>query len=613
MASLIFSSTISSLFVLIFLGFRKLTEHHYSSRFFYGIWIILLLRLIVPMNIFSDVAPINIDGVQMINNLSHKESLPKLDRIGGGKQIVDEGQVENNTQGPGGENLSANGSSTQPAEQGKTQISLPGVITIIWFAGFLISVMMIGISYMSFRRKIMNRISSLSSEQVQATQGLIDTRIRVFVTKDIQSPMVMGLINPRLILTESLFEMDVESSHLVLKEGASEVISHELIHLKRKDILLKYLYLVARSIHWFNPVVYIIGPVINEDIELSCDEHLAKSMNPEEKKQYCRIILNLASEMPKETNLYSTNFNGGLQFMKKRFSNIIKSGKKKRGIILSVLLMLVITASGVLISCNNDKNNVKSNEFVGVPSYHLFQYRSEPADLFYESDERIGLQVLNGIFIYNFKKDKMEAEFALSPEAFEKNFYVSAAMSENEKIIMIMGYNPSSGVQVDYYYEYNILKKTIKRINKNPEEVKTLEHPSFEHQDKVLKADSWDVLDLRYYPEGKDIASYPFKKESLPYKTYIMQMEDDKIPFGILTLTDDGRFVFTYSALMNYPNFGDYKIEGSKYTLNTSDLERTFVFTQEGESLIFNEAESYECILDNREKMRDGTVFALEK
>ena len=142
MASLIFSSIISSLFVLIFLGFRKLTEHHYSSRFFYGIWIILLLRLIVPMNIFSDVAPINIDGVQMINNLSHKESLPKLDRIGGGKQIVDEGQVENNTQGPGGENLSANGSSTQPAEQGKTQISLPGVITIIWFAGFLISVMM---------------------------------------------------------------------------------------------------------------------------------------------------------------------------------------------------------------------------------------------------------------------------------------------------------------------------------------------------------------------------------------------------------------------------------------------------------------------------------------
>ncbi len=565
------------------------------------------------MSIFGSVALINIDVVEVMQNISQFETLPLIGDVGEDTLAPGERFQDVSEHVDSEENLFTSGNGTLPFEQAKTQISLSGLITTTWFIGFSISMIVILSSLIKFRRLTKSKIIALSSEQSQAIRGLVDGKVKVFITTAIQSPMVMGLFKPRLILTNSLFEMNGESTYVALKDGASEVISHELIHIKRKDILLKYLYLLARSIHWFNPLVYFIGPVINEDIELSCDEHLAKAMNLKEKKDYCRVILDLASQVPTGVSEYSTNFNGGLLFMKKRFNNIMKSGKKKRAVGLSIFTTLLIVASAVLVSCSSGKDGANPDEFVGVPSYHLFQYRSEPADLFYESDERIGLNILDGFFIYNFKKDKMEASFALSPGAFEKNFYLSPAMSENEKTIIIEGFNASSGSQVDYYYEYNISNKTIKRIDKSSKEVKRMEHPSFERQEKVLKAESWDVLDLRYYPEGKDVASYPFKKESLPYKTYIMQMEDDKIPFGRLTLTDDGRFEYSYSVIMSYLNFGNYKVQGSKYTLNTSDGERTFVFTKEGENFVFNEAESYESIMDNKEKMKDGTVFSLEK
>ncbi len=604
MANLMYSSLVFSIFAGILLALRKTMGDRYSSRFFYGLWIILLIRLIVPMSIFNEIAPVKIDMSQMSQMKLQKDPLSEQNMQGGGLNTEYSEQISEK------ESQILISNTAMSIEQVMTQMTLHSLITLIWFAGLLISLTIVTISYFRFRQKIMSEVKALSLGQVQATDGLINEG--VLVTKANLSPMVIGIFKPRLILTESLFEWDEEVSKVILKVGAREVIRHELIHLKRKDILLKYLYLLARSIHWFNPIVYLIGPVINEDIELSCDEHLAKTMNLKEKKDYCRVILNLATDTVGKTNLYSTNFNGGLFFMKKRFKNIMKSEEKTRGVSLSVLLALVITASAVLISCSSEKNSLNPNEFLGIPSYHLFQYRSEPADMFFESDEKIGLQVLDGIFLYNYKEDKMEAEFALSDKAFKRDFYTSTAMSENEKTLIITAYNPSSGAPVDYFYEYNISKKTIKRINKNPEGVKTVKHPTFERQEKVLKAETWDVVGLRYYPEGSEEAVYPFKEESLPYKKYIMQRDNDKIPYGMLTLTDDGRFEFMYSVTMSYLNFGHFKAEGSKYTLTTSDGERTFVFTKDGDHLIFNEDESYECILDNKEKMIDGTVFTLE-
>lgn len=49
-----------------------------------------------------------------------------------------------------------------------------------------------------------------------------------------------------------------------------------MIHLKRNDLWIKALVLVANALHWFNPLVYVLRKDIHMWSELSCDEEVVK-------------------------------------------------------------------------------------------------------------------------------------------------------------------------------------------------------------------------------------------------------------------------------------------------------------------------------------------------
>ncbi|NLB19341.1 MAG: M56 family metallopeptidase [Clostridium sp.] len=605
MANLIYSSLVFSLFAGILLLLRKNMNLRYSSKFFYGIWIILLLRLLIPMNIFENIAPIRVNFDQVQERLFQINKIINPTDLNDNIVVSGDDVVDNLMEVPVVKNPLEQNSSYGLGEILEKSLNWNNIILAAWLSGVIISLGLVLFSYLKFKKRMMKKITPINSKHREAIEGLVDKRIQVFISEELSSPMVMGLIKPKLVLVESLFF--ITESSVDLKEGAKDVIHHELVHLQRKDILVKYLYLLARSIHWFNPLVYKVGPTINEDIELSCDEYLAHRMSAAEKKNYCSLILSLAGDTSGPPNLYTTNFNGGAFFMKKRFKNIINSGQKKRGISLSLLLTIIILGSAIFVSCSGQGEN--NNEILEVPSYHLFPYRSEPFTLFYESDERIGFQILEGIFIYNYKSDKLEAEFSLNEEAFGENFYLAPAMGEDEETIIISGFNPSDGTPSEYYYKYDISNENLKKINEDPENVKMISYPSTERQDKALKASSWELLDLRYYPEGSEVGYTPFKKDGLPLKEYVMKTEENTTIAPMLTLTDNGEFQFTYNIAMSYLNFGQYTIDGDTFTLVTENDDRTFVFRKEGNTLIFNGKESFDCILANGKQLKDGAVF----
>lgn len=608
MANLMYSSLVFSLFAGILLLLRENMNLRYSNKFFYGIWIILLLRLLIPMNIFENVAPIRINFDQVQQRLFRRDKTVKLENLNNNIILIEGDVVDNVTEAPGVKNPVGENSSNGLGGTFEKSLNWSNIALSVWLSGVIISLGVVLFSYVKFKKSMMKRITPINSKHREAIEGLVDKKIQVFIAKELSSPMVMDLIKPKLVLVESLFF--ITESRVDLKKGAKDVIHHELVHLQRKDILVKYLYLLARSIHWFNPLVYMVGPAINEDIELSCDEYLARKMSDAEKKNYCSLILNLAAEPSGPANLYTTNFDGGAFFMKKRFKNIMKSGQKKRGMALSLLLTMIIIGSAVFVSCSSSRGN--SNEILDAPSYHLFPFRSEPFTLFYETDERIGFQILDGIFIYNFKNDKLEAEFSLKEEAFGKNHSLSPAVDEDEKTIIISGFNQSDGTPSEYYYKYHIDNNSLTRIDEDPKNVKVMPYPSMERQDKALKANSWEVLDFTYYPEGSEVGYTPFKKETLPLKEYVLKTEENPDIAPMLTLTDNGEFQFTYNISMSYLNFGQYTVDGDIYTLVTENDDRTFVFTKERDTLIFNGEESFECILINGEKLKDGSVFILD-
>lgn len=74
--------------------------------------------------------------------------------------------------------------------------------------------------------------------------------------------MLTGYFRPEIILPHTGYT----------DEELSFILRHELLHLKRNDILYQFITLIFISLHWFNPFVYLMARAIEIDGETSCDE-----------------------------------------------------------------------------------------------------------------------------------------------------------------------------------------------------------------------------------------------------------------------------------------------------------------------------------------------------
>ncbi len=108
-------------------------------------------------------------------------------------------------------------------------------------------------------------------------------RCSVVVSSEIYLPMVTGLINPTILLPETISDLPEESWHNILK--------HEMIHVINKDLWVKFLVELICCVMWFNPVVYLLKSGVDNSLELRCDLHSTRDMNEKEKYHYLSTIL----------------------------------------------------------------------------------------------------------------------------------------------------------------------------------------------------------------------------------------------------------------------------------------------------------------------------------
>lgn len=108
------------------------------------------------------------------------------------------------------------------------------------------------------------------------------------------------------------------------------ILRHEVIHIKRRDILYKTVILFARAAHWFNPLVHIMSVEANKDIELSCDAAVVENQNVDYRKDYSEAILMSVYKGNRRKTVFSTYFGGGKKMLKKDLQVYLICVKRKR-------------------------------------------------------------------------------------------------------------------------------------------------------------------------------------------------------------------------------------------------------------------------------------------
>ncbi len=316
-----FAGTIAAILLLII---KRILRNKLNPAWHYYIWLLLVIRLIVPVFPQSSLSLFNFTGkiqqeltgkiftneILIANNspdnataTENKEIYPsgnELDWEGhknntsyGASEGIDYSEFSNNT------NINNNTDSTslnKAPGQGVAQLSgtadIIGILSLIWFLGvigFLTYACILNIHINYEIKKCPSFADTVEPRVVYIFEKCkdylaINRHITPLMCDNFGSPCLFGLIKPKLLVPSVMVE-NMAEKHL------KHIFLHELMHLKRKDMALNTVLIILKAVYWFNPLFWYCFSKIHIDCEVSCDESVMLRLNDTEWIEYGKTIL----------------------------------------------------------------------------------------------------------------------------------------------------------------------------------------------------------------------------------------------------------------------------------------------------------------------------------
>ena len=311
-------------------------RRRYPARVVCALWVIFAVRLLVPVqNSFPD-APVQVTPrttLVEVQTTQVSESVPETSGMEDEPVIAEPQPIIERHWVPAGAAVTA---------ETQKSIAFDEILALVWAVGaaaFFVGSML---SYRRFVRRVrctardvrdpeLLRIYESERERLGLRQ-----RIPLRQTPEADGPMLVGLVHPVLLLPKSGIPL----------ADAPLILRHELTHAKHKDVLCKMVFLLARCVHWFNPVVHLLAWQGAQDLEIACDQSVVHGLDTDAKRQYGQCILNdVACRMYGGTML-TTRLTGGGKAMKTRLQALFSPNKKRRGVALILTAAFALTLVG---------------------------------------------------------------------------------------------------------------------------------------------------------------------------------------------------------------------------------------------------------------------------
>jgi bla regulator protein BlaR1 len=226
-------------------------------------------------------------------------------------------------------------------------LEVMGAILFIWLAGAVVFTGWHLHCYHRFSKQLRadsfpgaDNTAAVLFSSCKAALG-IHSDVKLMLNPKITSPMLVGLFRPMILLpTSNMQQIDLKL-----------VLTHELMHLKRKDLWVKIFALLAGALHWFNPFVHVLRKDVSTWGELSCDEALASGMSHEERKHYGEAILNTLDNHSGMNTAFCSLLCESTKHIERRLIRMLNVKKPKKYIaVFAVVAVLAIGGTGLALS-----------------------------------------------------------------------------------------------------------------------------------------------------------------------------------------------------------------------------------------------------------------------
>lgn len=326
-------------------------------RWSYGLWIIVFLRLLIPVSLESPLGVLPGEaalsriwqqaaaGDEDADMWERKQDVQRLSAKEGQQIILTENSAQPEDDGQEmsmAKNGMTNGAyGWQPVSVPETEnhtghgsrMSRADILYLLllglWLTGLLI------ILGYNLRAIICLRRQTRKAEMLE--DG-------VFSCPELTTPFATGMIRPGIYLPAAM-----------RPEQRTYILCHERIHIRRKDYLVKGIAFLLTALYWYNPLVWVAFYMLEQDMEMSCDEAVVEGLGEDIRKAYSQSLLDFAVS-GREAAMIPLTF--GENSVKQRVKNILV--KKRSGWWAVLAGGLVVTAAAVLIFTTRDSGGEES-------------------------------------------------------------------------------------------------------------------------------------------------------------------------------------------------------------------------------------------------------------
>jgi beta-lactamase regulating signal transducer with metallopeptidase domain len=166
--------------------------------------------------------------------------------------------------------------------------------------------------------------------------------VRILLSTEASTPMTGGLRRPLIVLPSSAEDWTPDRREVVL--------THELVHVRRRDALRHLLGRVAAACYWFHPLGWLAWRLSATAGERSCDEEVvALGARP---SQYARHLFSLASETTGGPTVLACRMVPRSQ-LEDRIRSILRQDRPRYSPVRTSAALAAIGVAGTLVACGN--------------------------------------------------------------------------------------------------------------------------------------------------------------------------------------------------------------------------------------------------------------------
>lgn len=354
----------SSALIVAMVLLRRVMRGKISLRLQYALWLIVLVRLLLPLS-FGE-ARVSVQNVvreadakltsQVLTYVNYETpdlSIPEPDQ--------NLGEAERQAQYE--QNLAEYEAQIEAAKaETGTPVTLSDVLRSVWYAGMALMGLWFLATNLVFRARLRR-----GRERVEYA-----CPPPVYVTDAVETPCLFG---SAIYVTREAAEDPVALRHSV---------EHELTHRRHGDQLWAILRCLCLVLHWYNPLVWLAASLSRRDAELACDEATIKRLGEDERAAYGRTLIGIACEKRATLLRTATTMNCGKAGLRER---ILLIAKKPKTAVYAVIILIIAAVAITGCTFTGAQKEVTGPDDTGtvVPSDDAApspseEWTSEPAE-----------------------------------------------------------------------------------------------------------------------------------------------------------------------------------------------------------------------------------------